>query len=159
MQTFLWNSWSLFDELERSMLAAGSSEWPQFAVEDADDETVLNVDVPGMSEADVEVTVSGPYLLVRGERKAKEGHYRRRARLHGAFECRFWIGERYEPNRISAHIANGELTIRLGKVANGKPRRIKLTSGGIAAKVKGLLGGDKGDKGDKDKDKDEDQAA
>jgi len=143
MQTFLWNPWSLFDELERSMFATGSSEWPQFDIEDTDDETVLGADLPGMSEADIEVTVSGPYLLVRGERKAKEGHYVRRARFHGAFERRFWIGDGYDPDQVSAHIANGELTIRLAKAAKAKPRRIKLTTGGLAEKVKGLLGGNK----------------
>jgi HSP20 family protein len=143
MQTYLWNPWSIFDELERSMFAAGSSEWPKFDIEDTDDETVLSADLPGMSEEDIEVTVSGPHLLVRGERKAKEGHYLRRSRFHGVFERRFWIGEGYDPDHISAHIANGELTIRLEKAAKAKPRRIKLTSGGIASKVKGLLSGDK----------------
>ena len=143
MQTYMWNPWSIFDQLERSMVASSSQEWPQFDIEDTDDVTVLSADVPGMSEGDIDVTVSGPYLLVRGERKAKEGHYVRRARFHGAFERRIWIGERYDADQITAHIANGELTIRLEKAAKAKPRRIKLTSGGIAAKVKGLLGGDK----------------
>jgi HSP20 family protein len=95
-----------------------------------------------MGDDDIEITVSAPYLVVRGERKIKEGRYLRRARLHGAFERRFWIGEGYDPDHVTAHIANGELTIRLEKAAKAKPRRIKLTSG-IAAKVKGLLGGDK----------------
>jgi HSP20 family protein len=143
MQTYLWNPWSLFDELERSMFASGSAEWPQFDIEDTDDETVLSADLPGLSEDDIEVTVRAPYLVVRGQRKAKEGRYLRRARFTGMFERRFWIGEGYDPDRITAHIANGELTIRLEKAATAKPRRIKLTSGGIAAKVKGLLGGDK----------------
>lgn len=40
MQTNLWNSWSIFDELERSLHAASSPEWPQFDIEDTDDETV-----------------------------------------------------------------------------------------------------------------------
>lgn len=40
-------------------------------------------------------------------------------------------------------VLSGELTIRLEKAARAKPRRITLTSGGIAAKVKGLPGGDK----------------
>ena len=143
MQIYTQNPWSIFDALERSMLAAGTSEWPQFDIEDTDDETVLSADLPGMGEADIEVTVSAPYLVVRGERKAKEGRYLRRARFHGAFERRFWIGEGYDPDHVTAHIANGELTIRLEKAARAKPRRIKLTSGGLAAKVKGLLGGDK----------------
>jgi len=143
MQTYLWNPWSIFDELERSMRDAGSSEWPQFDIEDNDDETVLTADLPGMGEDDIDVTMSAPYLVVRGERKAKDGRFVRRARFSGAFERRFWIGEGYDPERVSAHIANGELTIRLEKAAKAKPRRIRLTSGGLAAKVKGLLGGDK----------------
>ena len=142
MQTYLWNPWSIFDELERSMFAAGSSEWPQFDIEDTDDETVLSADLPGMGEDDIEVTVSAPYLVVRGERKIKQGRYLRPARHYGAFERRFWIGEGYDPDHVTAHIANGELTIWLEKAAKAKPRRIKLTSG-IAARVKRLLGGDR----------------
>lgn len=143
MQNYLWNPWPIFDVLERSMRSASSSEWPQFDIEDTDDETVLSADLPGMAEDDLELTVSAPYLVVRGERKLREGRYLRRARAHGSFERRFWIGEGYDPDRVTAHIANGELTIRLEKAAKAKPRRIKLTSGGVAAKVKELLSGDK----------------
>lgn len=146
MQTYLWHPWSIFDELEHSMFGAGSPEWPQFDIEDTDDETVISADLPGMSDHDIEVTVSAPYLIVRGERKAKPGRHVRRARFQGAFERRFRIGEVYDADRVSAHIENGELTIRLEKTSQAKPRRIKLTSGGLAAKVKGLLGGDKDSK-------------
>jgi HSP20 family protein len=141
-----WNPWSIFDELERTFFhTASSSEWPQFDIEDTADETVLTADLPGMSEGDIEVTVEAPYLVVRGERVAKQGRYVRRARFHGTFERRFWIGDTYDLDNVDAHIANGELSIRLAKATNAKPRRIKLTSG-IAAKVKGLLTSDKKEK-------------
>ena len=142
MQTY-WNPWSIFDELERTFFdGASSAEWPQFDIEDTDEETILTADLPGMSEDDIEVTVQAPYLIVRGERKAKEGRYVRRARSYGAFERRFWIGDGYNLEHVDAHIANGELSIRVEKAAQAKPRRIKLASG-IAAKVKGLLTSDK----------------
>ena len=102
MQTYLWSPWSIFDELERSMFAASSSEWPQFDIEDTDDETVLSADLPGMGEDDIEVTVAAPYLVVRGERKAREGRYLR-ARFHGAFERRFWIGLRIGHTPSTSH--------------------------------------------------------
>ena len=148
MQTY-WNPWSIFDELERSIFdAASSPEWPQFDIEDTDDATVLTADMPGMSEDDIEVTVQAPYLVVRGERRAKDGRYVRRARsCYGAFARRFWIADGYDLDRVEARIANGELTIRLEKAAKVKPRRIKLATG-IAAKVKGLLASDK-DKAEK----------
>src|ERR1041384_1969781 len=136
MQTY-WNPWSIFDELERTFFhTASSSEWPQFDIEDTDDETVITADLPGMSEDDIEVTVEAPYLVVRGERKSKPGRYVRRARFHGSFERRFWTGDIYNLDKVDARIAHGELSIRLEKAANAKPRRIKLTSG-LAAKVKG----------------------
>ena len=62
--------------------------------------------------------------------------------FYGAFQRRFRIDGSYDPEHVTAHIANGELTIRLEKTARAKPRRIKLTSG-LAAKVKGLLTSDK----------------
>ena len=143
MKSLLWNPWPIFNELERAMFAASSPGWPTFDIEDTDDEVILTADLPGMTEDDIELTVEGQQLIVRGERKAKEGNYLRRARFHGAFVRTFRLGDTYDPDRVSAHIANGELTIRLEKTAKARPRRIKLTSGGLAAKVKGLLSGDK----------------
>ena len=47
MQTQLWNPWSIFDELERTVFAAaGSPEWPVFDIEDSDNETTLTADLP-----------------------------------------------------------------------------------------------------------------
>lgn len=95
-----------------------------------------------MSEDDLEVTMTGRELIVRGERKPRDGRHIHRGRFYGAFQRRFWIGDRYDPDHVTAHIVNGELTIRLEKAARAKPRRIKLTSG-LAAKVKGLLTSDR----------------
>lgn len=110
--------------------------------EDSDDETILSADMPGMTDDDIDVTVQGHYVTIRGERKPKGGRYLRRARFHGAFERSFFVGEQYDLDHVDAHLVNGELTIRLRKAAKAKPRRIKLTSG-IAAKVRGLLGVEK----------------
>ncbi len=142
MQSYLWNPWSVFDELERSMFATSSASWPQFDIEDSDDETILSADMPGMTDDDIDVTVQGHYVTIRGERKPKVGRYLRRARFHGAFQRSFFVGEQYDLDHVDAHLVNGELTIRLRKAAKAKPRRIRLTSG-IAAKVRGLLGVEK----------------
>jgi HSP20 family protein len=153
MQSYLWNPWSVFDALERSMFATSSASWPQFDVEDNEDDTILSADLPGMTDDDIDVTVQGAYLTIRGERKAKTGRYLRRARFHGAFERTFYLGDQYDLENVDAHLVNGELTIRLHKAAKAKPHKIKIGSG-IVAKVKGLLGVEK----EKDKEK-QDHAA
>ncbi|HVK89335.1 MAG TPA: Hsp20/alpha crystallin family protein [Kofleriaceae bacterium] len=142
MQTYFWNPWSIFDELERPLLSASSTMWPQFDIEDMEDATVMTADLPGMTEDDVEITVSGSHLVVRGERKPKDGKFVRRARFHGTFERRFSLGDAYDPDGVSAALEHGVLTIRLAKAAKAKPRRIKL-GGGLASKMKGLLGGER----------------
>jgi HSP20 family protein len=143
MQMMMWNPWSIFDELQGMM--AGSSEWPQFDVEDSEDETLLTADVPGMREEDVDVIVQGSRLIVRGERKPGDGHYVRRSRFYGTFERQFQLGDGYDLDHVEANLSHGVLRIRLVKAAKSKPRRIKLTSG-VVDKVKGLLGGKKDEK-------------
>jgi HSP20 family protein len=133
MRTQSWNPWSMFDQLD-SMFATAPA-WPAFEVEESEDATLLTADVPGMREDDIEVTVAGPHLIVRGERK------RRNAVAH-SFERRFWIGESYDADQITGAVADGVLTIKLAKAAKAKPRKIKL-AGGLVDKVKGLLAGDK----------------
>lgn len=143
MQTYSWNPLSIFDELQRPLVAASSRMWPQFDIEDTEDATVLTADLPGMTEDDVEITVTGSHLIVRGERKAKDGTFVRRGRFHGTFARTFSLGDAYDPDGVNAQLEHGVLTIRLAKAAKAKPRRIKLAGGGFASKMKGLLGGER----------------
>jgi HSP20 family protein len=134
MQTHYWNPWSMVDHFD-SMFATAPA-WPRFEIDESDDAaTILTADVPGMREDDIDVTVAGPHLIVRGERK-------RRNTVTRSFERRFWIGESYDADQITGAVADGVLTIRLAKSERAKPRKIKL-AGGLVDKVKGLLTGDK----------------
>lgn len=143
MHIYYWNSGSLYDELDRAFSEIrSSSEGPAFDIEDDEDATTLTADLPGMTADDIEVTVSAPMLIVRGERRVKDGHFVRRNRWHGSFERRFRLGDGHDLDDIKAHVADGVLTVRLAKTAKMKPRRIKLT-GGVVEKVKGLLSGEK----------------
>ena len=134
MLTSFWNPWStsgFFDELERSLMTGTSKQLPE--IEDSEDETRLSFDVPGMTEDDIEITVAGTVLSLRGERKG---------RRQMTFERRYDLGSTYDLDNIKAQVANGVLTVTLAKAARAKPRRIKLTSG-VVDKVKGLLGNGK----------------
>jgi HSP20 family protein len=141
MQTYYWNPWPIFNahDLDRGVR---SSEWPAFEIADDDDATTLIADVPGMTEDDIEVIVTGSLLTVRGQRRRGDGNYVRSARWYGVFERRFQLPEGYDLDAVTANVTHGVLTIRLAKAARLKPRRIKLTSG-LVDKVKGLLSGDK----------------
>jgi HSP20 family protein len=150
----LWNPFSLFDQLERAAFGGHDwFEWPHFDSEETDDELLLTADMPGMSDEDVEITVSGSLLIVRGERKPST---RARRRPYGSFERRFRIADGFDLENVEAELSHGVLAVRIPKLPKAKPRRIKLASGasggggggGVLSKVKGLLGADKSEKSD-----------
>jgi HSP20 family molecular chaperone IbpA len=144
MRTQTWNPWSVFDELERAMFAGSrSSVWPAFDIEDSESEVVLTADLPGLTEQDLDITVQGSTLIVRGERRPVDDRtYLRRERFYGPFEKRFEIGPGYDLESVRANVAHGVLTITVAKAAQAKPRKIKLGAG-VVDRVKGLLSGDK----------------
>ena len=147
----LWNPFSLFDQLERVTLGTNDwFDWPRFDSEETDDELLLTADMPGMADDDVEVTVAGSMLIIRGERKPSA---RARRRPYGSFERRFKIADGFDLDHVEADLAQGVLTIRVPKLPKAKPRRIKLSSGGMLDKVKGLLAGDRSEKTEKTGDK------
>ena len=127
----MWNPWRLFDELDRTFMS--SSAGPAQEIEDTEDETQLTLDVPGMTEDDIEITVAGQLLSVRGERKGKRAT---------SFTRSYHLGDGHDLDQIRAHVSHGVLTITIAKAAKAKPRRIKLTTG-VVDKVKGLLGNGK----------------
>jgi HSP20 family protein len=142
MLTHSWTPWTMLDELHQSLFErSDAAQWAAFDVHDDEDAVTLSADVPGMSEDDLEVSVAGQILTIRGERKLKPGQYARRGR-YGTFERQFRLNGAYDLDDIKANVANGELTIRIAKTASMKPRRIKLTTG-VVDKMKTLLSGDK----------------
>src|SRR5688500_9993265 len=112
MHTYYWNPWSAFDELDRTFFEnRGSSSWPAFDIEDDEDATTITADVPGMTEDDIDITIDGGTLSVRGERRAGDGRFVQRTRWYGAFERQFRIADGYDLDDIGARVTNGVLTI------------------------------------------------
>jgi HSP20 family protein len=136
----LWSPFSMFAQLECATFGGSSwHDWPTFDVDDGEDATLLTADLPGMRDEDIDVSVAGSVLTVRGERKPTQRSPRR---PYGPFERQFRLADGYDLDAISAHLADGVLTIHLPKTEKAKPRRIKLSAPQrMIDKVKGLLAG------------------
>lgn len=82
---------------------------------------VVAIDLPGMTEADVEATVVNGVLIVRGEtRDSREDRAQAfvfRERRFGRFERRIPLPQDVDAGAIEASFANGVLTIDLPKAA------------------------------------------
>lgn len=116
---------------ESSMTAAWSPLVDVF--EDADAIT-LKVEVPEVDAKDVEITVDGNTLTLKGERKLeneeKRDGYHRIERTYGAFSRSFTLPSTVEAENIRAESKDGVLRIVLPKKAETRPRQIKV---GVAA--------------------------
>ena len=86
----------------------------------------IELDLPGLTEKEVEVTLEGKHLTVRGERKPQDGELTRRERGFGTFERAFHLPDDVDRARIEAKAKNGVLTVTLPKAEASKPKTIAV---------------------------------
>jgi HSP20 family protein len=95
------------------------------------DEVVVAIDLPGVSKDDVEVSVTGDVLTVRGERTERseidEGAYYRREVTSGSFLRSLTLPASADRERGSASFADGVLTIRFPKRREATARKIDVS--------------------------------
>jgi HSP20 family protein len=93
----------------------------------------LKLEVPGIDEKDIDVSVENSTLTVHGERKIekeeKEENFRRIERQYGSFTRSFTLPSSVDSGQVSAHYDKGVLKIMLAKKAEAKPKQIKVNVG------------------------------
>ena len=90
----------------------------------------IEVDLPGVSKEDINVSIEGDYLTVTAERKmqkeVKEEDYYLMESAFGKYTRSFYLPEDIDRDSIDAHYENGRLTITFEKVASKKRRDIAV---------------------------------
>ncbi|ABF43765.1 heat shock protein Hsp20 [Candidatus Koribacter versatilis Ellin345] len=93
----------------------------------------LKLEVPGIDEKDLDVSIENNTLTVRGERKfekeEKEENFRRVERRYGSFVRSFTLPTTVDAEKVTAAYKNGVLELALGKKAEAKPKQIKVNVG------------------------------
>jgi HSP20 family protein len=115
-------------------LAGGEGISPPVDVHETDDEIVVTASLPGMKAEDVEITMTGQNLTLRGELKAddeiKRDQYLYRERRFGSFSRSIQLPLRVQGDRADANFTDGVLTLRIPKAEEVKPRQIRINAGG-----------------------------
>lgn len=108
---------------------------PPLNVAETEKYWVLSLDVPGMSEKDIQVQLMGRTLLVSGERKWEEERkgkeYRSVESQYGAFQRSFELPENAvaEPDALVASYKKGMLEITIPKTEPTKAAKIAVKPG------------------------------
>lgn len=104
---------------------------PEVDIHETPDALVLEADLPGIDEKDLDIRVENNMLTIRGERKfekkVSEENYLRVERAYGTFTRSFSLPHTVNTENIKANYENGVLTVRLPKREEAKPKQIKVS--------------------------------
>ena len=99
---------------------------------ETDDAIVVKSAIPDVKPEDLDISITGDTLTIRGETKAeeeiKEEHYIRRERRYGSFCRSLTIPLPIVPDKAEAEFENGVLKLTLPKAEETKPKVIKVKS-------------------------------
>lgn len=104
-------------------------------VGDSGKEITVTAELPGMSEADIDVSICNGLLTIRGEKKsdheAETNGVLVRERIYGAVERTVHLPDGIDPDAATATFRNGVLTLVIPKLAElqANTRRIPVQAG------------------------------
>lgn len=128
-----------YDQLRRGLddllLRSGTEPAPSVAVYPAvnfyetGDGYVLTAELPGLGSDDIDLSLEGNRVTLRGERKIEhpqEGSLHRVERPSGAFSRTLELPSDVDADKVEAVHRNGVLMLRLPKTPEQQPRRIAI---------------------------------
>lgn len=130
-----------FEDLRREMdavlnrfagspLEARRGVFPAVNLYETTDSYMLTAELPGVGPEDLELSIEGSTVTLRGERKIDysnvPGGVHRRERQSGAFRRAFELPADVDVEKVEAVHSNGVLLLRLPKTPERQPRRISI---------------------------------
>jgi HSP20 family protein len=141
----LWNPFREMEEMERMMDEAfrrpvmwrrvpeAEFVWsPSIEMYQKENSYTIRLELPGVRPEDVDISMSGDSLIVKGERKPPEDMQDEAYQLcevcYGSFTRTINLPESVDSDKIEANLENVILDIRVTKAEKVKPKQIKVQS-------------------------------
>ena len=126
----------LFEESFLRTDLFGGGETPATALPldmyETENDVVVKASVPGVKPEDIEVTVTGDLLTIKGEfrreEKTETSNVLRQERRYGSFCRQLGLPVHVDSNQAAASFENGILTLTLPKVEAVKPKSVKVVA-------------------------------
>lgn len=113
-----------------SFRQSGPGVYPALNVMEDDENLYVCAELPGVAPEDIEISVHGDALTIRGERKVTETEkkvsFHRREREFGVFRRVLNLPVKIDPENVTAKSGDGLLKVVLPKAAESKPRKIEI---------------------------------
>ncbi len=119
--------------LRRWQALKRAEEWaasPRVDVFEAENEVVIKAEVPGMEKNEIEISLEGDTLILKGEKKKEEKiedkDYSYCERYYGSFARTVELPAGVQTDKVTAVLKNGVLNIRLPKLETAKKKEVKI---------------------------------
>lgn len=132
-------STDVFDAFDRGLglfapVSTAGLTTPRVDVRETGEAYVMDMDLPGLTERDVEINMKDRVLSISSvqeaarEDKKKEDdiEYLIRERRSAAFSRRFTLPEDINPEKVEANFKNGVLTVTIPRKPESQPRQIQI---------------------------------
>jgi HSP20 family protein len=99
---------------------------------ETDNEVVVKASVPGVKPEELDITISGDILNIKGETKeeneVKRENYLYQERRYGSFSRSVALPAGLSTDKAEASFENGVLTLTVPKAEEVKPKTVKVTT-------------------------------
>jgi HSP20 family protein len=122
----------LFDDPRTWRVSFGNASGNFFPVDvsDTNDEVVVKASLPGVKPEDIDISVTGEVLTLKGEsreeQEEKTQSWYRRERRHGTFVRQITLPSEVDSSKAEALFEDGVLKLTLPKAETVKPKTIKV---------------------------------
>jgi len=147
MNLMRYDPFADMDTIFNRMLPAGLSRWPRLAgsggerklewapsadISETDQEFLIRAELPAVKKEDVQVTLDGGILTIKGERRqqndSKSEKFHRVESFYGSFERSFSLPDNVSTDSIRCDSKDGVLTVHIpkAKVEKSQPKQISV---------------------------------
>ena len=111
-----------------------ASEWfsPALDAKETSESYLFNIDLPGVEEKDVDISVKEQTLTISGKREREETDegedYCACERSYGSFSRSFTLPHSADLESVSAELKNGVLSVSVGKKPESQPKQITVNA-------------------------------
>ena len=109
----------------------GTGDWrPALDVAETDTSVIVKADLPGLEAKDLDVSIRGDLLTIKGEKKEekeeKTKSFHRVERRYGSFERSVRLPATVKADQVNASFKNGVLRIESPKTEDAKQKAVHI---------------------------------
>lgn len=130
MEDPFFSDWPFFRMMWRRAPGEGMAWAPAIEMYEKDNNFVVKAELPGVKKEDVDISVAGDTLTIKGQRKAskevKDEDYYRCETHYGSFTRSIVLPAAVDAKKVEASYENGVLEIQVPKAKEAMPTKVEI---------------------------------